>query len=198
MRSLMLATLASALCLVATSRASADLIVNGGFETGDFTGWSVTAENVDNFVTSNYPYAGSYSADLGSTVTNFGSLSQFVNTQAGVEYILSFYLNCYDDNIAGPTNFFDVFFDLNPVYSETDRPDDGAPYVYFSFIVVGNGSLQELRFDFGNDAGVFYIDNVSLVAVPVPAGFILFSIGALGVAGMQLRRRVLARKDQPV
>ncbi|MBL8821175.1 MAG: hypothetical protein JNJ77_01215 [Planctomycetia bacterium] len=197
MRSLMLASLATVLCLFATGKATAgeiNLVANGGFETGDFTGWNVSGPF--NSVSDFFPHTGTYSAALGSTTglpDGPGSLWQMINTQAGIQYELSFYLNCWDDN--PESNFFEVYFDGVLLYSETDRPDDGPNWEHFVFTVIGDGSPQELRFNFGNDPHFFFIDDVA-VCVPVPAGFIMAGMGALGLAGMHLRRRVLARKAQ--
>lgn len=199
MRSLMLASLAAVLSLVITSRASADLIVNGGFEDPiDFNSWVTNPPG--EFVIDSFAYSGGKSAVALSTVSNPGSLAQTVTTAAGIQYEVSFFLNCLSQPaVPYPPgvvyNFFEVYFDGLLLYREENRADDDINWERFSFTVIGNGGNQELRLVFGNEDGWFYVDDVS-VAVPVPAGFIMAGIGALGLAGMHLRRRTLARKTQ--
>jgi hypothetical protein len=68
--------------------ASANLITNPGFETGDFTGWTLGGfGNVG--VDSSNPHSGSYAAFLGE-----GSpiVKQIVNTVPGGIYTVSFWL----------------------------------------------------------------------------------------------------------
>ena len=60
--------------------AKANLISNLGFETGDFTGWSVSGPaSVEGTVGSIAPHSGNFQAQLGS----FGSIGQTLATTAG-------------------------------------------------------------------------------------------------------------------
>ena len=66
--------------LLGTSAMAAELVVNGGFETGDFTGWTVNASStfVSRTVNSGTPVtpiSGLYSAWLGQ-VGSDGTISQ--------------------------------------------------------------------------------------------------------------------------
>ena len=54
-------------CLAALfipSIASADLVFNGGFETGDFTGWILSGNPIPGTVDTANPHSGVYAADL--------------------------------------------------------------------------------------------------------------------------------------
>src|SRR5690349_18513809 len=68
-------------------------VMNGGFETGDFTNWTVVDNSGDTFVdngsnTGIAPHSGSYLAALGP-VRSLGSLSQTLITATGQSYLLS-------------------------------------------------------------------------------------------------------------
>jgi len=73
-----------------TGPAGADPLVNGGFETGDFTGWTLTngyAPSVEPFHQGYslpyYPMEGTYFAVLKLTLMQIDGLSQYVDLQAG-------------------------------------------------------------------------------------------------------------------
>src|SRR5215510_4356052 len=65
---------------------------NGGFETGDFTGWGSDQEGA--VVTSDprYVHSGIYGVQLG-TVGSLGHLTQTLSTIPGSNYLISLWLN---------------------------------------------------------------------------------------------------------
>jgi hypothetical protein len=65
------------------------LVTNGGFETGNLTGWSASAATVHTEFVGLGGELGNYAADLGSTATT-DSLSQFISTTPGQHYTVSF------------------------------------------------------------------------------------------------------------
>jgi hypothetical protein len=70
--------------------------MNGGFEAGTFTNWTLAGDTsytvVESASTSRYPpHSGTYSAALGSA-GSLGYLSQSLATVAGAKYLLSFWL----------------------------------------------------------------------------------------------------------
>ena len=92
---------AATLGLLAGQSASAqDLLVNPGFETGDFTGWSLSGSTAFEGVSSTFattPYSGSFSAFFGA-VGSYNIISQTIATTVGDQYNISFAL----DNSGGP------------------------------------------------------------------------------------------------
>ena len=62
---------ASVIVMLESGSAKADLVVNGGFETGDFTGWTLNGHNTLNFVSSENPHSGTYSAQAGDNALAF-------------------------------------------------------------------------------------------------------------------------------
>src|ERR1039457_6740312 len=81
----------------------ANLVANCGFETGDFTGWTLAGNDVPIQLGSLYgvegvdpdtisPNSGDYQAYFGDTVANSITLSRTISTAAGGEYVVSWYL----------------------------------------------------------------------------------------------------------
>src|SRR5205809_6014854 len=81
--------LVSLLGLGITQSARANLISNGGFETGDFSGWTVFGN--DNDVIGDQPFtaphSGNFQALFGS---GSNSITQNVTTTPGSSYVISF------------------------------------------------------------------------------------------------------------
>lgn len=82
-----------------------NLIVNGDFETGDFTGWVRPSQNPPAVVTAGTVYAGQWSAQIGKvqasgSITGFSSIQQAVLIPANaVTATLSFARYLYSDDL---------------------------------------------------------------------------------------------------
>lgn len=75
---------------LAAAASAAPVLVNGSFETGDFTGWTATGPMS---VSTNAPFDGTFNADYNATNTAgpaIGTLSQTLATTIGANYIISF------------------------------------------------------------------------------------------------------------
>jgi hypothetical protein len=161
------------------SRADASsLVLNGGFETGDFTDWTAGSGILIDTV---FPNSGTYDAEFGNPS---GSLSQSIATTSGASYTLSFAL--LDQGLA-PTDTFNVSF------GSFNQDVPGFPsgvYNTQSFIVTGTGSPIDLIFQASSSTADWNLDDVSLVATtPVPPSLLLFATGILLWFGLIAMRR---------
>lgn len=179
---------AVAFACIASGNVFADqLIVNGGFETGDFTGWTINDVSFSMYVDSLNPvHSGTYSAQIAGFDFGPDTLSQTVATVAGQSYALDFWF--WQDT--GTPNGFIVDWNGTVIYSETDYTT--APeFREFQFNVVGTGN-DTLTFTTYNNPAFAYIDDVSLVgpaAVPEPSSLALLSLGGIGLGLRAYRRR---------
>jgi hypothetical protein len=180
----------AALLLSAGAASAANLVTNGSFETGDFTGWEQFGDTGFTFVTSEVssggPTDGDFHAAFGPTDPNGGGILQTIATVAGASYTLTFDLA----NIGNPPNawglvwdgdFIDIVFDLEPF-----------DYQSLSYSLVASSGSTELAFAFYNEPSYFLLDNISLTAdsgaIPEPASWALM-IAGFGLVGSTLRRR---------
>jgi hypothetical protein len=174
--------------LLSTGPAEANLVVNPGFETGDFTGWTLGGNTILADVGGFYTRSGNFGAAFGE-VTTPGTLSQTIATSPGASYTIDFWMK----NLAGAfnspntPNFFSVSFGGNLLASLTDA----APFDYteFTYNVVASTSSAVLEFTFRSDPAAWYFDDVSVVgSVPEPGTLGLFLAG-LAVLGLMRARR---------
>jgi hypothetical protein len=79
--------------LALPSGASADLVVNGGFETGTFAGWTQFGDTSFTGVSSGVPvHSGNFAAFFGPT-DFIGGIFQNLPTVVGQTYTLDFWLS---------------------------------------------------------------------------------------------------------
>ena len=83
-----------ACCILATPSFADELIANGGFETGNFSGWTTlpASSGSDFGVNSNYPNSGTKDAFFGATGQYNDSIMQTLPTVEGQSYKIDFYL----------------------------------------------------------------------------------------------------------
>ena len=183
--SLSLATSLAAVALLAGASAQATTLANGGFETGDFTGWTqfgnVDLTGVDMLTA----HDGTFSAYFGPATTP-GGILQTLNTTVGASYTVDFWLR--NENAASPgmSNAFTFTWGAMQVMNLTDA--NVSPYTHYSFNLTAVQTHTDVKFGFRNDAGFWDLDSVS--AVPEPTSMALMSLGlGLGLLGMGAARR---------
>ena len=162
--------------------AQAELVVNGGFETGNFFPWfrppSIPNEQFFT-VAGGGGHSGEYFAAMSSHSLQW--VSQFLPTTPGADYELSFWMA---RSGLPPDNLFvrwggQIVLDVFPINS------DYLEWKHFTVQV--HATLTATNLEFGQDyfPGAFLLDDVSVVQVPAPG-----SAAVLGVAGCcALRRR---------
>ena len=143
---------------VLTEDAGPNTLVNGGFETGDLTGWSASGVLVEPLFIGNE--LGTYTAQLTS-----GSLEQDVSTVAGQHYTLTFEVAGDPD---ATSSGIQVFWDGTEILGQSDP---GLGFTKYTFDVVGDAtqSTTALQFDFGTDGSGMLLDAVSVSPTPGPA-----------------------------
>src|SRR5262249_5137909 len=125
-------TVAGSMCM------AADLIVNGGFETGDFTGWNLDpTPSFPEYTVGSPVNSGNWAAQIAGYSVQSGigdgpdALSQDIVTTAGQHYDLTFFRL---QTSGGPIVSLDVYWSGNLIFHEYDGgpgdPNNTAPILY--------------------------------------------------------------------
>jgi hypothetical protein len=157
------------------------IVVNGGFEDGNLTGWTLDGSSKDNGVTteSTYVHSGSYGFVMGQyDPPNLGYLDQTLATAAGQQYVLSLWLANPDNPDAATPNQFNVQWNGTTVFNQTNIPF--TAWTNFQFLVTATSTSTVLRFGFEDKPYYLALDDVSVIpfsppafrtALPTPTGF---------------------------
>lgn len=164
---------------VAAKAGPANLVVNGGFETGtispSWTGTGAIAYKYDEG-----PHTGTYAAMFGSS-GHLGTISQTLATVAGQAYTFSFWIA--SDGLV--KNQFQAIFDGVTLYNVVNEPAFG--YTLESYSVVASTASTVISFSGRDDNGFLALDDVS-VTVPEPATLALLGGGLLALGVLRRRR----------
>jgi len=166
---------AAILCSIAPTQVSAwwlgpNLVKNCGFETGDFTDWTLSG-NTDYFVYVAPPgYSGNYSAHQGARGKTENHLEQEISDLVpGGYYLISFWLENIGLQGVNPnnpdsaeTNQFDLLFDNVLLQESHNVPEQWwSLYTYYFNATAATHSLK-IRFNTRNDPDFFLLDDVNV------------------------------------
>ncbi len=171
------------LATVFATAAFGQLVVNGDFETGDFTGWTIDAQSAYMSVTTLYAHSPTHSEQTGALTADGDAMHQIITDTSGQSYTLSFWAF----QTGGGAGSSDVHFEWNGTDTFNGQVNTGssnAAFTQYTANVVGTGSdrLDVLAW---NSPAFNYIDDISLTAAPEPASMAALGIGLLAF----LRRR---------
>src|SRR5258708_1391838 len=154
---------------------SNNLVNNGGFETGNTTGWS--ANSRISVVTSSH-HSGNDSAENNST-SNSGTLSQAITTVSGQQYILDYWVAA--TNTSGSDSVSASWNGTQVASQSSIQSSQG--YIEQTVLVTATGASSTLGFtlsDSSNGKNVF-LDDVSLTgAASGGVGTVVSSVIGLG------------------
>jgi hypothetical protein len=199
--------------------AAADLIANGGFEQGTFTGGISLAQQIQpgdstlpNWTVSNAPVTwytsgwnnnpqqiplnprtGSFGVNLADGSVNTVRVSETINLLPFQQYQLSFWVGNYSaNNSPAGLNVNITDGTSNTILlSEALAPatNGSSSWTRFAFNFFADGTSNTISFSEINGPSYIGLDDVSVTAVPEPTTWAMMILGFAGIGFMAYRRK---------
>lgn len=179
----------------AQSSIGQNLVVNGGFETGNLSGWTLTPAPVGSDQSVGGPaHTGNYAWEAGAVGGLDDYISQDLATTTGHEYQISYWLDTEtgSDNQQGYYNAVSMFGAVTMQNISPPATGGSFPYTQFTFDEVATGPSTTLSFGIQALHGWFELDDVSVVdegAVAAPDATTTSTLLSLTVLGFGALRR---------
>jgi len=139
--------------------APTNLITNGSFETGDFTGWQLTGVNPNQTFIVTAAEQGNFAAGLG-TGGGEGNLTQTLHTVVGQQYSLDFWLA----NVAGSgSDNFSAIVGGQTLFQEAHV--GAQPYTEHQVTFTATNTSTVLEFAYHNGRSEWHLDNIVVETV---------------------------------
>jgi len=135
--------------------AQAQIIVNGGFETGDFSGWTQFGDSGFDGVDTFYPHTGAFQAYFGSGTAS--GIRQSLTANAGDRLIVQFWITT---DFGDVPNTCTVTLDGQPVADLANFRN--TIYRSFSATITVTSANPELVFTLMNASDYFELDDVTV------------------------------------
>jgi hypothetical protein len=190
---------------LATAPLRASLVTNGGFETGDFTGWAEGGETAWNgvisavcpnsfgFVVECTPHTGAFASYLGP-IHSISTLTQSIATDPGATYDLDFWVRLQGQtgsNFPGTPNEFEVMWNGATLTDIVNTADLSWEHMIFKGLAATSSST-DLTFGLFDVPNWIGLDDVNVTATPEPATMSLLGLGvALAAVLRSLRARLV-------
>jgi hypothetical protein len=168
------------------------VVVNGGFETGDFTGWTLVGDTVIGQLIYNtvasasqfsgVVHSGYYGAFLGQSVKE-ATLTQTVATTPGKYYLVSCWLN---NPVTGSVQQFHAYWGGTNFASLVNPPAFG--WTNLLFLTTAAATNTVVLFAAENDPNYFGLDDVTVTPLPP----MTFAVSPVDASSLQLSWNSLA------
>jgi hypothetical protein len=142
-----------------------NIVANGGFETGNFSGWTVDASSTLVTNRGGFVHSGHHGVALGQS-SALGYLAQTLPTIAGQTYLVSLWLDNPKNSIGATPNEFQVQWEGATIFDVTNLPFLNWTNLQFTVTAEDSGSL--LQFGFQDNPYFLGLDDVSVKPVTAP------------------------------
>jgi hypothetical protein len=141
------------------------VVLNGGFEAGNFTNWTQSGNLTYTSVakgTNAYVHAGVYGAKMGPS-GEMGYLMQELATLMGQPYRVSFWIR---NSTGGTPNRFTAKWGGDTILDTSDITSKA--WTNFQFVVTANDALTTLELGFEHAPNYWGLDDVTVVPITAP------------------------------